>query len=140
MGLDSAALPNISTEAYTSGGSIQPSTPLIDYVSTPHPQPFPILPIGPAWPSQPYCVPTMVGAATPPVSVGGREGEKDKRQPAVRSRAKRDPNSFPQKYRRLMTVMGKTGTKIDDTSCTNYQRWDGYVVNLPSQATETYIC
>lgn len=35
-----------------------------------------------------------------------------------------------------MTVMGKTGTKIDDTSYTNYQRQDGYVVNLPSQAIE----
>jgi hypothetical protein len=89
----------------------------------------------------------MVGAATPPESVvdpsipsTAMEREKDKRQPAVRSRAKRDPNSSPRKYRRLMTVMGKTGTKIDDTSCTNYQRWDGYVANLPSQATETYIC
>lgn len=70
MGLDSAVLANISTEAYTSGGFIQPSTPLIDYVYTPHPQPFPMMPIGPAWPSQPYhCVQTMVGAAIPPVSV-----------------------------------------------------------------------
>lgn len=145
MGLDSAVLANISTEAYTSGGIIQTSTPLIDYVYTPHPQHLPMMPIGPAWPSQPYhCVPTMVGAAKPPVSVVDpsipstvMKGEKNKRQRAVRSRAKRDPNSFTQKYRRLMTVMGKTGTKIDDTSYSNYQRWDATdMVNLPSQATE----
>ncbi|CAB1333431.1 unnamed protein product [Coregonus sp. 'balchen'] len=121
-----------------------------------------MMPIGPAWPtwySQPYpqpyhCAPTIVGVAIPPVSVVDpsipsmvMEGEKEKRRRAVRSRSKRDPNSFTQKYRRLMEVMGKTGNKIDDTPYINYQRfgntndmykrWDATdMVNLPSQAIE----